>query len=907
MKFSLVRRLAACAMLFFLTAGTLFAAEEKKDRVPGGTSGLAGFDVASALKGIDASADSFEYVGDNLIARGHVVIITDSMTIKADSAVVHLPTRDLEAFGNVSLVRRVTSDKEVDLQEYNELLDDVRKKVEIKEIKISPLGRKKISVKITETTAHIQAERLAGNLDSGELRFQNFAMKSGALYAAAALAHRKVSGEIVAENTRITTCDYILDDHDHYAFSASKAYITPRSYHSGLHNYNSDHSDHSILLVNSFLRVWDLPLLWFPALYKPRETDSFGVDLTLGHNDDWGFWVRSSKNFELYDDPYVNVGLIMDYYSDRGLGGGVSTTIVTGNSRTELFGYVIRDRNPYLFRGLEDDEIEEYEKQRRLRIPKTRYDFKVTNVTHLTPRLDFRGQVEFISDIDFMEDFFEDRYNTDTQPPTYAALEYQADWASFSVLATGRVNSFDSVVQRLPEVRMDIFRQELFAGLYYQSENSFAYLYNRWRDFERPDMFTEEELEAMEGYTPQQRFELWQTRQEERDRTSLKNYGSGRFDSLHMFYYPLMLDFINIVPRAGIRLTAYTATSENEVTDEELNTMFGVNSLYGKWAEVDNFEVRNRAKLRFMSEFGVEINTKIYRTWQNVRSSWLGLDGLRHVMIPYVNYTYIPKPTLDYENILYFDDIDRLKEQNFVRFGLINKLQTRDGGYGSEKIRQWASLETYWDFHAIRRDGFNHAGDLGIKFSFTPIKDFKFETELVFDVGANNTEGYTITRANGRDAGKPGIAGIKYLNAWKTTLKYDISKEWYFKATYEYSSRYWRRSVYSMGSMLESANATSTSLKVLESPTQSFNLTIGFPTYIDKRLHGEFYMTYDVNQAILEDLGFRLVRDFHCFRVGVNFGLETERNSDGDKEHSFYISGFVGLTTMPSIKLGSKD
>ena len=893
-------------MLFFLTAGTFTVAGQEKSKTPGGTSGFAGVNPQTVLKNIDASADLFEYVGDNMIARGHVVLVTQSMVVKADSVVIHLPTKDMEAFGNVSLVRRVKSTKSVDLEEYQQLLDDVRKKIEILNITQTPLGKKRLNVQITETTAHIQAERLAGNLDSGELRFENFAMKSGSVYALAEFARRKASGEIIAENTRITTCDYIIDHHDHYAFTASKAYLTPRSYHSGLENYNTDHSDHSVLLVNSILRVWDMPLLWLPALYKPRETDSFGIDLTVGYKSDWGTWIRSSKNFNLYDDPYVNVGILGDFYSKRGFGGGLTASIVTGNSRTELFGFAMRDKRPYLFHDLREGEILEFNQNRRLSLKKHRYDFMATNVTHITPRLDFRGQVEFTSDVDFREDFFESRFENEPQPPTYAALEYQADWASFSVLATGRINSFDSVTQRTPEIRADIFRQELLGGLYYQSENSAGYLYNRWRSFDRPSLFTSAERAELAGLTPAQVADRVREKRDYWNKTKLENYGSARFDSLHMFYYPLNFDFINIIPRAGVRLTAYSHISKNEVTDEDLNTMFATNSLYGKWAAVDNYTPVRDATLRFMSEFGVEVNTKIYRTWQNVRSSWLGLDGLRHVIVPYINYTYIPKPSLDYEKILYFDDIDRLREQNFIRFGILNKLQTRNGDYGSERIRQWASLETYWDFHALQSKEFNNIGDLGVKFSFTPFEDLTFSTDMIIDIGGNNGKEFPIYRGK-RLGGRPGLVLLKYLNALNANLRYQISKDWYLKASYSYSRRYWRRSVYSMGSMLETANATSTSLNVLERPTQTAYLAVGFPTYIDKRLRGEVYMVYDVNQALMEDLGVRLVRDFHCFNVGVNCGVETERDSNGKKDTSFYISGYVGMTAMPSMQLGTKE
>ena len=881
MKCSLVRRLAACAVLFFLTGAAVFAQEtavlQEKNTEISSDSGS----VNTLLDGIDASADVFEYIGDNMIARGHVVICTKDMQLTADNAVIHTPTRDIEASGNVSFIRKQTVEKIVDMEEYGDLLDDVRKKVEVLETVQSPLGRQKIKVRITDTVAYMRAERIAGNLNSGAVKFQNFAMKAGSIYAAAGLAERKVSGVISTENTRISTCEYMMDDHDHYAFTASTAYITPRGFQSGVKNYNPDHSDHSILLVNPILRLWDIPLVWFPALYKPRETDSFGMDLAAGYYSEWGFWLRSSKNFELYDDPYVNMGILFDYYSQRGFGGGLTGTVVTGNSRTEFFGYGMRDRDPYENRITRGHEVEEYRRRLRLDIPKNRYDFKLSNVTHITPRLDFRGQIEFLSDIDILDDYFNSRYKENIQPPTYAALEYQADWASFSVLTTAKVNSFDSVLQRLPEARIDIPRQELFGGLYYQGENSVGYLNNRWRTFDERGPYGK-----------------------------LKNYGSGRFDSLHMFYYPLSFDYLNIVPRAGLRLTAYTATSEDDITDDDLNAMFAANALEAGLRDHSpfvNYNVKNNAKLRFMSEFGVEVNTRFYRTWQDVRSAWMGFDGLRHVIVPYINYTYIPKPNLDPERILYFDDIDRLREQNFARFGLINRLQTRDGDYGAERIREWASLETYWDFHAIRQDGFNHSGDLGVKLKLTPFDGLSLSSELVFDIGNNNDLKPQVTRSNGRKADNPGLNQWHTLNEWNTTLKYKISDDWSIRASYYFSNRYWRRSVYSMGSMLDAVIATSTSLKVRETANQDFNFGITFPTYIDKKLKGEFYMTYDINEALMEDIGVRLTRDFHCFKAGVELGCETDRDDNGRKDESFYVTGFISLSSMPSAGFSSKD
>ena len=81
MKMSLVRRvakLAAVALLFLSPAGIW--AKSLTDSVRTGNSSgnrFKQFQTAATVSGpkeLDASADLYEYVGDNLIARGHVVI-----------------------------------------------------------------------------------------------------------------------------------------------------------------------------------------------------------------------------------------------------------------------------------------------------------------------------------------------------------------------------------------------------------------------------------------------------------------------------------------------------------------------------------------------------------------------------------------------------------------------------------------------------------------------------------------------------------------------------------------------------------------------------------------------------------------------------------------------------------------
>ena len=892
MKMSLVRRLAKLASIALLCLFPLSGAwAGLMDTARAGRTSISpskmfqGASSFSAAKEVDASADLYEYVGDNLIARGHVVIKYGDMTITADKAIINLESRDLEATGHVTFIRRQKISRLVDYQEYQELLDDYSLSVKILEYVKTPIGLRRIKVEIENIAAYMKADRISGNLTSGLFQFRNFALKNGPLFFAAAEAERAVNGKITVRDAKISTCDYIMDDHAHYALGASKAVLYPREFESGLQNYNPDHNDHAVLAYNTMFRLWDVPVFWLPALYKPFDSDSFGIDFDFGSTSDWGYFIRASKGFSLVNTPkmQLNAAAIVNYYSDRGMAYGGKVNFLTDNSRTEIFGVMMRDRKPYESFSLDNwSQRHWYKEHARLKIPETRYDFKASNLTHITPSLDFRGQIEVLSDYNFLEDYYDTRYRENIQPPTYAALEYQMERASAALLTTIRVNDFDTVVQRLPEARWDMPRQELFGGLYYQSETTGGYYEMKWRHLDNPGQYGR-----------------------------VKNYASARFDTVHFLYYPINLDFLNIIPRMGGRFTAYSNSSKNKISDEDLSDMFGASALevsyFSEAVKFKNFQNSGKARFRFVGELGVEANTKIYRTWQDVRSSMLQLDGLRHVMMPYVNYTYIPEPTEDPDYLLYFDDIDRIDEQNFVRIGLQNTLQTRRGNYGSEQVVEWASLDTYWDFHGNRQGMFGHVGDLGIRLSLTPFENLTISSELLWDVGQNNEHNEQVRHAFGREAGRVGLMKLKYLNMWNTSFSYRISKDWRIYGSYIYSDAYRQRGTFSMGSMMEQINATSSTLSAAYPTAQDFTLGLDFPTYIDPRLKGGVKFTYDVEAALMKNMAFYLKRNFHCVDVILEAGRSQERDGNQDKDESYYVMFFVSLSTMPQVGFGQKQ
>jgi lipopolysaccharide assembly outer membrane protein LptD (OstA) len=862
--------------------------------------GVSDFNKLSKLpEGFDAAADSYEFVGDNLVARGNAVVQSPGIEISADKIVVNLDSDlyDIEAAGNVSFSILTTTVRTMPIEQYEELLQDPRTRVTLLRYVVNDLGEQRAEVEIVVESSVIRAERAAGNLLTGVLQFSNFALKSGLFYCVGERAERFFDGTVKVHKARFTTCEYIQDDHDHYAIAAYDATIEPRDSNNSLFNYDNQLGDHRILMKNNFFQIYGVPVLWLPILYKPSDLSSFGGKIEFGSESDWGWYIRGAKHFKLMDEPYWNMNLMLDWYEKRGVGYGLTSDLLTPESATEFSFYGIYDRNPYEYwdRDLRPDDPEYLLNNSRLTIPHYRYEVRTNNMTHLTNRLDFRMQIDLISDYQYLRDYYPARFRSEYEPPTYASLEYQADRFTASAYMTLRINDFNSTVDRLPELRLDFQRQELFANIYYQGEMSLTPLFMRWRRFDR---------DAEDILRPNQ---LKSNRYKDLDKNwELRNYGTLRFDSLHMLYYPMKIWNINIIPRTGIRLTAYSASSEREIGEDELSSMFVADRIDGIppfGLKVPNYDSKGGSKFRVIGELGVEVNTKFYHAWQDVKNAFWGLDGLRHVVVPYVNYTYIPRPTVNADNLYYFDEVDRITEQHFIRTGIVNRLQTRR----NNATYEWLSLEHYWDFFIHDTEGFNHIGDFGTILKFRPTSNLTLSAELLLDAGINGDHNYEVTRGD-KKAGRPGIDS-RVINRLTTSIDYRFAPEWRIYANYTYSDYYLYRSAYSMGTQFSAMTATSMSYTPM-TRSQTINGGFEFPLIFDKDLHGYTACTYDIDQNLVTKACVGITKRFHCWYVSAEGGTgqtwHRDRNGDYSQRLKNYLAVSVGLTAMPGLSFGQR-
>ena len=802
--------------------------------------GLSGLGSAIMKEDIDASADNLDFVGENLVADGHVVVKYKDIFLSCDRAIINMTTKDIEATGRVRFIQRTREKTTVTYEEYKRLLDDSDTKVVVDGYVMTPTGRQDLEVTLIKEMNSWTGTRAVGNLTTGVFDLGEFSGHYGIYYVYGKHGERAPDGTVTVKDAKLTTCEYIKDHHEHYSVSASTVEMIPDKSGRG-DKYYSDKGHYHVLAWNSVLRVGGVPIFYFPVLYKPPDGHGLGIQVKGGIDSDWGWYVLTKKTFKVYGYPNTHVTLMADYYGKRGPGGGVKIKAATRDSYTEGFIY-----------GVYDSDVDK--RKGRFKYNKHRYDIYATHLNHITPRLDFRGRFEALSDQEFLHDFFRSREDENPQPATYAALEYQFDRLSVSALVRPRVNDFFSVVERLPELRIDAPRQELFYNLYYEGSTTFDYLRMKWRDYDYP---------------------------RSNGGVDIKDYETVRFDTLHMFYYPFKVSKINLIPRAGFRLTAYSKTSKASVDQKQLGTYFIVDSPFVDNAGgIVNYDNNGHSKLRFVGELGMEANTKIYRTWDNIKSAFWELDGIRHVMVPYVNYTFIPDPNVDRRHLYYFDDVDRITEQNFFRLGVRNRLQTRRGAYGHQQIYTWASLENYIDFHFNKEKGFSsNMGDFGTIFKFNPMPNLSATADLLVDVGHGA------------------------INRFRTRLDYAITEDWRVYVGYNYQRDFDQRSAYSMGSTLMDIDSGSAFGRHF-GKRQTIDLGIDFPIFSKTR--GELEFRYDIEGSRLNEFRARIVRRLHCWEAGIEYRLR-ERNDDvGDKEWEHNIMFTLSLTALPSVKIQAK-
>lgn len=457
------------------------------------------------------------------------------------------------------------------------------------------------------------------------------------------------------------------------------------------------------------------PIFWLPYFAQSMDQNA-GYSLGPGYNSRWGAFLLTQ--YTVFYGEHTEARYKFDLRSKRGAAVGVDFYSLRHTANRQNFGhlqfYGANDIDP----GLNKAGASRYV------VDKKRYRLNFQHRIYLpgpdvsTWYIDF--DINKVSDVHFYEDFFFQDFRTNPEPDNQISLVKTSDSFVATLMAKPQLNHFYRTATRLPEVSIDWTRRPLFeTGIQHQGSIS-AGLYG-----ERLSKHEEVELQRLRtlglqgagvvnanlagssfasllGLSPDAAIGASQvaTGLQVID-ARLREPGFTRFHTYHEFLYPkTYFGWLNITPRLGGGLTSY-------------------NSIDGSSTGLQNFT-------RSLFSAGLDVSFKLTRTWSDARSEMLGIDGIRHVIQPYLNYSYLDAsrddglPGIDRLtpttrprsiDVPLFTAIDSLRSWNVARLGVYNLFQTRrdyssTNGYGgflgqsgddSPRTYTWAGMNTYVD------------------------------------------------------------------------------------------------------------------------------------------------------------------------------------------------------------------
>ncbi|MFA7233413.1 MAG: LPS assembly protein LptD [Terrimicrobiaceae bacterium] len=442
------------------------------------------------------------------------------------------------------------------------------------------------------------------------------------------------------------------------------------------------YTDSRAVFSNSTVYIGRTPIFWFPYLFA--NINNTGFAFLPGYDSRWGAYLLTAYSFPLVTG--VDATVRADWRSEFGPSLGFDAKMEYGkNDRS--YGNL---RTDYVFETKDVTTVEAPGEPAETRTT-NRYRVSFQQRLFLTDDIYATADINLLSDVDFLEDFYPGEFRIDPQPDNVLSLTKWDEAYTLNLIARWQMNDFQDVTERLPEFVAD-FKQMQFFGLpvNYDGETGVA---NLRRTF---------------------------SNNPSADETEYPDYGAVRFDTFHQWSLPkTYFGWLSVIPKVGIRGTYYSQsgtfltqsggdTAIDPVTGlpTVINPSFNSTPLNNPSPTLQN----KGAVFRVVANYGFEVSTKFSRAFEKVQNRWLGLDGLRHVVQPYVNYSGVynfgPSPSDIYQfdrvvestqllplNFPQFTAVDSIDTWNIVRLGVRQRLQTRR----DNRTFQWFSLDTFMD------------------------------------------------------------------------------------------------------------------------------------------------------------------------------------------------------------------
>ena len=206
----------------------------------------------------------------------------------------------------------------------------------------------------------------------------------------------------------------------------------------------------------NFVYLSGVPVLYWPTIATDLRKPSFFIDsVRFGNDNVFGF--QAMVDFDAYQlfgirntPAGTDWGLSLDYLSKRGIGHGTDFEY----HRNDIFGFQGPARGIFDYWGIKDDGLDNLGRGRRDIVPEADYRYRLfgEHRQRLDSGWDVTGEVGWISDRTFVEQYFEQEWDQRRDPRTGLRAKRLIDNRELMIEANGQVNSFFTETEFLPRL-----------------------------------------------------------------------------------------------------------------------------------------------------------------------------------------------------------------------------------------------------------------------------------------------------------------------------------------------------------------------------------------------------------------------------------------------------------------------
>ena len=276
------------------------------------------------------------------------------------------------------------------------------------------------------------------------------------IYLRAAKLRQTAENEFDANDITLTSSEFYLPQ---ISFNASKIKITDTTptdeKQGGVSKSSYDAQMHDVRL-----KMYDKTIFKWPFIRSNMQRSDLPIkSVNMGNDNIWGTFVETrwylARLLGLQEPEGTDSTLALDYYSDRGFGGGIETEYTRENYFGRILGYVIHDSG--------EDRLGRHSSRRNLEPEQElRGRFQWQHRQFLPYNWQLTTEVGYMSDKNFLESYYRNEFNVDKEQETLVHVKRIEDNWGLSFLGKTRINDFVNTLEELPSAEFHWTGQSFF-------------------------------------------------------------------------------------------------------------------------------------------------------------------------------------------------------------------------------------------------------------------------------------------------------------------------------------------------------------------------------------------------------------------------------------------------------------